>query len=126
MNKFEDPIQFDIKKKVGDIEIIYSCLLEISQGGPVVGNISINGKMVQGLYGGPPLFKDDYIYIPSFGKKFLGTGFKLARINTTTLEVEHLSKTKDLIFLDKIERNRIYFFEDINKTVQKYHEFLSV
>lgn len=122
MSRFEDPIQFDIKKKVGDVEIAYSELMEISQGGPEVGNLSINGKIVEGRYGGPAICKDEYIYVPTFVKKFLGTGFKLARINIATLDVEHLSKTKDLIFLDKIERKRIYFFEDMSKTIQRHYE----
>lgn len=82
MNKFEDPIQFDIKKKIGDIEIVYSDLMEFSQGGPEVGKISINGNMVNGRFGGPALAKADYVYLPAYVTKFLGTGFKLARINT--------------------------------------------
>src|SRR5690606_31380551 len=122
MNRFEDPIQFDMKKKVGDVEIAYSDLMEISQGGPEVGNLSINGKIVEGRYGGPAICQDEYVYAPAHVKKFLGIGFKLARINIATLEVEHLSKTKDLIFLDKIEENRIYFFEDLSKTIQKHCE----
>ena len=50
MNKFENPIQFDLKKKVGDVEILYSDLMEISQGGPEVGNLLINEKKVKGQY----------------------------------------------------------------------------
>ena len=122
MSRFENPIQFDIKKKVGDVEIIYSHLMEISQGGPEVGSLSINGKTVEGRYGGPAICKDEYVYIPAHVKKFLRTGFKLTRINVNTLEVEQLSKTQDLIFLDKIDGNRIYFFEDISKTIHRYYE----
>ncbi len=122
MNKFEDPIQFNIKKKIGDVEITYYDLKEISQGGPEVGNLSINGQVVMGSYGGPAIYHNEYVYIPVHLKKFLGTGFKLARINTGTLEVEYLGKTKDLIFIDKIEGNRIYFFEDVNKTIRKHYE----
>jgi hypothetical protein len=122
MNLFEDTIQFDIKKKVGDVEITYSDLMEISQGGPVVGSLSINGKLVVGRYGGPAICKDKYVYVPVHVKKFFGTGFKLARINAATLEVEHMSKTKDLIYLDKIEGNRIIYFEDMSKTIQGHYE----
>lgn len=122
MNRFEDPIQFDIKKKIGDIEIIYSDLMEISQGGPEVGNLIINGKVVEGRYGGPAICKDEYIYVPVYVKKFLGMGFKLARINANTLKVERLGKIKDLIFLEKIEGNQVYFFEDMSKTISRYYE----
>jgi len=125
MSGFEDPIQFDLKKKVGNIEITYSNLMEICQGGPEVGNLSVNGKKVKGRYGGPALCHDGYVYVPAFVKKFFGFGFKLAKINPATFEVEYLSKIKNLIFLEKTEGNRIYFYEDINKTIQRYYEFPS-
>jgi len=120
MSNFEDPLQFDTKKKVGDVELMYSDLMEISQGGPEVGKLSINGIMIDGYYGGPSILRENYIYVPALMKKFFGSGFKLARINTVTLKVEYLSKLKDLIFLDKIIDNRIYFFEDMSRTIQKY------
>lgn len=119
MSIFEDPLQFITKKKIGDIEIVYTDLMEISQGGPEVGNLSINGKMVEGRFGGPSLLDENYIYVPAQVKRFLGTGFKLARINSITLKVEYLSKVKDLIFLEKIVDNQVYFFEDMSKTIYK-------
>jgi hypothetical protein len=122
MNKFEDPIQFDIRKMEGDIELTYSDLFEISQGGPVVGNISINGKTLEGRYGGPALYRDKYVYAPVLVAKFFGTGFKLARINATSLEIVFLGKTKDIIFLDSIEDNRIYFFENMNKSIRGFYK----
>ena len=120
MSKFENPIQFDIKKIVDNNEINYSNLSEVSQGGPEVGNLSINGKMIKGRYGGPAFYNNHYVYVPAQAKKFFGTGFKLARVNVNTFEIEYLSKTKDLIFIDKIEKNRIYFYEDMCKTIQKH------
>lgn len=118
MNRFESPIQFDLKKKIGDFEIEYINLMEFSQGGPEVGNISINGRLVNGRFGGPSICEENDLYVPMQVKAFLGTGFKLTRINITTLKVEYLSKIKDLIFLDKIVGNEIYFFEDMDKTIQ--------
>lgn len=123
MNEFEDPIQFKVKKRVKGVEIEFLDLMEISQGGPEIGDILINGGKVQGKYGGPFLCRDKYIYVPAYFKKIFGTGFKLARINTNTLKVEYLSKIKDLIFLDKIEGDRIYYYKDINKSLLEYHEF---
>lgn len=122
MRKFEDPIQFDEKKRIGNIVITYSDLMEVSQGGPVAGNISIDGKKLNGRFGGPILIKEDYVYAPVQVKRFLGTGFKLARINLNTLEVEYIGKTKFFIYLDRIEGNRVYYFEDMEKTVQRYYE----
>lgn len=123
MSKFENPMQFDIKKKSDGIEIVYSNLMEICQGGPEIGTISINGNPIQNYrFGGPCLHQEDYIYAPAYVRKFLGTGFKLSKINCQTLNVELLGKTKDLIFLDKIVDNRIYFFEDIDKMLLRYYE----
>lgn len=122
MKHFEDPTQFDIKKKVGDTELVYSNLMEISQGGPEVGSLSINGHMLEGRYGGPAIFHNEYIYVPAYVKKFIKKGFKLVRIKVTNLELEYWGKIKDLIFLDKVEENRIYFFEDISKTILNSYE----
>lgn len=123
MKNFEDPIQFNLKKKYEDIEIEYFDLMEITQGGPEVGNLAINGSFLKGRYGGPAIIsKDKHIYVPAFVKKFWRTGFKLIRINSKTLEVEYLSETTNLIFLDRIEGNRIYYFQDLNKTILKYIE----
>jgi len=122
MSRFENPIQFDIRKKVGGVEIAYTDLIEISQGGPEVGTLSVNGKIVEGHYGGPAICKDEFVYVPAHVKKFLGTGFKLARININTLDVRYFGKTKDLIFLDKMEGNRIYFFEDMSKIIHRHYE----
>ncbi len=119
---FEDPMQFDIKKKIGNVEVEYSGLMEICQGGPEVGHVSINGKLMEGRFGGPALLHDDDIYLPVYLKKFLGTGFKLVKINAVTFKCEIFGGLKKLIFLDRIEAGRIYFFEDMNKTIQTYYE----
>jgi len=115
MNNFESPLDFDIVNKMGDVEIVFSDLTEISQGGPKVGSISINGKMIKGRYGGPILIANSYIYAPAHIKRLLGTAFRLSSINAVTLEITYIGKSMNLIWLDKIEDNQIYFFEDINK-----------
>lgn len=118
---FESPILFDIEKKAGNVIIKYYELMEISQGGPEVGRVSFDGKMLEGLYGGPLLFRNNHVFIPAYFKKlFLGTGFKLAKININTAEIEYLTDIKYMIFLEKIEEKRIYFFEDINRTIYRY------
>lgn len=58
--------------------------------------------------------------MPAHIKRFLGTAFRLSRINAETLEIEYIGKSRGLIWLDKIEGNQIYFFEDINKTSYNY------
>jgi len=123
MKKTETPIDFEINKSHNDIEVSYVDLFEISQGGPVVGSMIINGRKLIGRYGGPVLFDNDDLYAPAQVSKIFGTGFKLAKIDTQTLEVVFLGKIKDLIFLDKIEGGYIYFFEDISKTIYKSYSF---
>ncbi|MGN6437320.1 MAG: hypothetical protein ACTHMM_12335 [Agriterribacter sp.] len=123
MNAFEDPIQFDVQKKIGDIEIAYSDLTEIVQGGPQVGMISINGRTIDSkLFGGPCLYDDEYCYVPILIKRFLGNGFKLAKINMKTFHIELIGKARDLIFLETIENNKIFFFEDLDKTSCQFYE----
>ena len=123
MNKFENPIQFETKKKVGFIEIEFYNLMEICQGGPEVGNLSIDGNIIEGRFGGPVLYQDQNVYVPIYEKTFLKSGFRLVKINVITYEIEYMTKIKDIIFLYKIEMNRIYFFEDLNRTIQSHYEF---
>jgi hypothetical protein len=123
MTQFENPIQFNIKKQVNGAEIVYSDLIEIVQGGPEIGTISINGRPIPFYrFGGPFLHKDDYIFIPVYVKKIFTSGFKLAKVNIQTSNVELLGKTKDLIYLDKLEGNRIFFYEDLQKTVSNHYD----
>ncbi len=122
MSKFEDPINFDIKKKVGEIEIVYSALMEITQGGPEVGNISINGKLLEGRFGGPSIINERYFYAPIQINKIFGAGFRIAIINLENFEMKIIGKIIDLVFIDKVYQNRIYYFEDLNKSIEKYYD----
>lgn len=123
MKKFENPIQFDIKKKINDVEVVYTDLMEVSQGGPEIGTILIGGEPVTSYrFGGPCLHKGDYIYAPAYIKKLLKAGFRLSRINMKNRKVKLLGELKDLIFLDKIEGNRIYYYEDLDKTTHQFHK----
>ena len=118
MTNFETPIEFNIEKKKAGLEVVYRNLMEICQGGPEVGSISINGNVVfDSRFGGPWLSEGGYIYIPIFIKSFFGSGFKVAKINIESLSMEIISKKKELIFLDKVEDGKIYYYEDLEKTV---------
>ena len=121
MMNFEDPIQFNLNKKLGSVEVSYSNLMEISQGGPEIGDLSVNGKLIEGYrFGGPCIIDDEFVFAPVYVKKFFGTGFKLSKIDVRKLEVTMLGKSKDLIYLDKVKGGKIYFFEDISKTTLRY------
>jgi hypothetical protein len=116
MKSWENPIDFEIKKKIGNKIVSYSNLMEVCQGGPVTGNISVDKDSVPTYrFGGPFLIDKGYIIAPVFIREFLNTGFKLSRINLETLEIEILGKREELIFLERVEGNRVYFYKDLNK-----------
>ncbi len=121
--KFEDPIQFNPKKELNTFVVNYSNLMEISQGGPLIGDLSINGELIKGYrFGGPCLIYDEFVYAPVYVKKIFGTGFKLSKTYMPTLKVIPLGKTRNLIFLKKIEDGKAFFFEDLEKTIIRYLE----
>ena len=121
--KFEDPIQFNQQKESGGVKVNYSNLMEITQGGPEIGDLHINGKLIDGYrFGGPCIIDGGFVFAPIFVKKLLGNGFKLSKINAATLEITVLGKSKDLIYLDKIEDGKVHFFENVDKTISRYHK----
>jgi hypothetical protein len=118
-NDFQSPVDFDNKVVIDNVAIEYHDLHEISQGGPVVGSLSINKKIIgDSLFGGPFLIYDNSIYIPAYVKKFIGWGFRLMKINMSNFHRTFIGNTKNLIFLDRVERNYLYYFEDVNKIKQ--------
>lgn len=120
----ENPIQFDTEKILNDNKINYSNLIEICQGGPEIGNLSVNGKLIEKhRFGGPCILSNTDIFVPMYVKSFFYSGFKLAKINIKTLKINILGKSKNLIFLDRIENDKIYFHEDLEGTVSGYYVF---
>ena len=116
MNKYETPIDFPTEIKVENNEVVYHNIFEIGQGGPIVGNISINKEFIPAKYfGGPVLFYKKHIYIPIYLKGIISWKFKLARINIDTFKIEIIGKLKSVIFLEKIENEIVFFYEDVNK-----------
>lgn len=114
MKKWENPIDFDIKQSCGEDILLYENLMETGQGGPVIGDLSINGKPISGYrFGGPVLCDEKNIYAPVFIRRFFVRGFKLGIIDRVSLSVSLLGTAKGVIFLDRIEEGKIYFFEDV-------------
>ena len=78
-----------------------------------MGTLSVNKKIIyDSLFGGEFLNYNEFIYVPVYVKRFLGWGFRLAKINIIEHNCSLIGKVKALIFLDKIENNRVYYFED--------------
>gem|GEM_PF-126380 len=115
--KLESPISFRIKLNLPDgKEVLYVNRYEICQGCPEVGKLSIDGKIInKGVFGGPLLYENEFIYVPCFKKKWFNSGFYLSKINLSTLEVSIISEMYEIIDLIKIENSTIYFYDSLEQ-----------
>lgn len=117
----ETPLDFQEKFLFDNWEVSYLDLMEVNQGSPLVGSLSINGQVIikeQG-FGGPLLYFNKKIYIPVFIRRFCVVGFRLAILNLDDLSIEYIGDIEDLIYLKEIKGNRIYFYTDIYKSTEK-------
>lgn len=117
----ETPLDFQEKFLFDKWEVSYLNLMEVNQGSPLVGSLSINGQVIikeQG-FGGPLLYFNRKIYIPVFIRRFCVVGFRLATLNLDDLSIEYIGGIEDLIYLKEIKGNRIYFYTDIYKSTEK-------
>ena len=117
----ETPFEFQEKNFFDQWEVSYLDLMEVNQGSPLVGSLSINGQVIiqeQG-FGGPLLYFNRKIYIPVFIRRFWVVGFRLAILNLDDLSIEYIGGIEDLVYLKEIKDNRIYFYTDIYKSTEK-------
>ena len=117
----ETPLDFQEKFLFDNWEVSYLDLMEVNQGSPLVGSLSINGQVIikeQG-FGGPLLYFNRKIYIPVFIRRFCVVGFRLAILNLDDLSIEYIGGIEDLVYLKAIKDNRIYFYTDIYKSTEK-------
>ena len=117
----ETPLDFQEKFLFDKWEVSYLDLMEVNQGSPLVGSLSINGQVIiqeQG-FGGPLLYFNRKIYIPVFIRRFWVVGFRLAALNLDDLSIEYIGGIEDLVYLKEIKDNRIYFYTDIYKSTEK-------
>ena len=117
----ETPLDFQEKFLFENWEVSYLDLMEVNQGSPLVGSLSINGQVIikeQG-FGGPLLYFNRKIYIPVFIRRFCVVGFRLATLNLDDLSIEYIGGIEDLVYLKEIKDNRIYFYTDIYKSTEK-------
>ena len=117
----ETPLDFQENFLFDKWEVSYFDLMEVNQGSPLVGSLSINGQIItQGQgFGGPLLYFNRKIYIPVFIRRFWGVGFRLAILNLDDLSLEYIGGIEDLVYLKEINDNRIYFYTDIYKSTEK-------
>lgn len=117
----ETPLDFQEKIFFDEWEVSYLDLMEVNQGSPLVGSLSINGQVIikeQG-FGGPLLYFNRKIYIPVFIRRFCVVGFRLAILNLDDLSIEYIGGIEDLVYLKEIKDNRIYFYTDMYKSTEK-------
>ena len=117
----ETPLDFQEKFLFENWEVSYLDLMEVNQGSPLVGSLSINGQVIikeQG-FGGPLLYFNRKIYIPVFIRRFCIVGFRLAILNLDDLSIEYIGGIEDLVYLKEIKDNRIYFYTDIYISTEK-------
>ena len=117
----ETPLDFQENFLFDKWEVSYLDLMEVNQGSPLVGSLSINGQVIikeQG-FGGPLLYFNRKIYIPVFIRRFCVVGFRLAILNLDDLSIEYIGGIEDLVYLKEIKDNRIYFYTDIYKSTEK-------
>ncbi|MRI63837.1 hypothetical protein EDM00_07520 [Ornithobacterium rhinotracheale] len=115
IEKFETPIDFVTIKKMEKVQVSYNQLREISQGGPVIGILMVNKMPLNGYFGGPLIMDKKNIYVPKFVRKIFGSGFLLSKIDIKTLEITYGSNIENLIFLNKVEEGKVYYFNSIDK-----------
>ena len=117
----ETPLDFQEKNIFDQWEVSYLDVMEVNQGSPLVGSLSVNGQVIikeQG-FGGPLLYSNRKIYIPVFIRRFWVVGFRIATLNLDDLSIEYIGGIEDLVYLKEIKGNRIYFYTDIYKSTEK-------
>ena len=95
--------------------------MEVNQGSPLVGSLSINGQFIikeQG-FGGPLLYFNRKIYIPVFIRRFCVVGFRLAILNLDDLSIEYIGGIEDLVYLKEIKDIEFISIQDIYKSTEK-------
>ena len=111
------PTNFLTDVTVENVTIEYCCLREICQGGPVVGNIKINGRQFPREYdfGGPLIIKQsESIFIPLYD--FKRPGFALCLINVNDFSLKTLTPLQKVIWISHLDGDLLYFYEDLSRT----------
>jgi hypothetical protein len=102
--------------------IKYSNFVEIAQGGPEVGTLSIDGKVlgVKGDYfGGPPSFHQGKMFVPRLNKALLGRYFKICVINLRDRSMKEIGDKEELVLISKVDETSVYFFRENPNTKLK-------
>ena len=89
VNKLDTPWGFTKDIQQDNWHIQYTNLNEICQGGPLVGNLIVNGQKVfcDKRFGGPLLYHENLVFIPMYIRKFCISGFMLSVIELNSMRL---------------------------------------
>ena len=118
----KSPINFISEIKVDDIEIRFENLNEVCQGGPVFGDLLINdiNFFPKNKFGGPLLNHKEYLFVPVLVRKFFSSYFQIGKINLEKKSLIIIKGKFEIIILDRIIEDNIYFFTDLMCETEKH------
>src|SRR5690349_9740649 len=116
------PINFlDTYDSDGHI-VKYSNFKEISQGGPEVGKLTIDGKTIGSngdYFGGPPFFYEGKMFLPQLKNSLLGSRFHVCIVDLESCRAHTIGEAEELILIFNVDDTSVYFYADEpNKTTR--------
>ena len=101
--------------------IQYEGITEVSQGGPAIGKLFIDGNdpFPENYFSGPLLFDGQLLFAPLLNKTLFETRFSICTINLNTLRMQIVGPKNILILLEKVENKKIYYFTNREHTKRR-------
>lgn len=116
------PYQFVGNFSFGGKEVVYEETRELGQGGPVLGNIRIDGQLVcynkaTAEFGGPLLLDNGWLYAPLLTR----FRFRVSVIDVESCTILRTSSVEeDLILLASTDGNTVFYYTDLaNEKLKK-------
>jgi hypothetical protein len=104
MNYLENPLSFIDIKKYDNHYVEITNQVEICQGGPVIGDLVIDGRKLENLqFGGPIWLTKKGIVAPIVERGFFYSGFRLSLIDYKSGIVKKIGSRHDIVWIVKCE-----------------------
>jgi hypothetical protein len=121
-------INFPSNYDLGNNSLEYRDIKEMSQGGPEIGKLFINGKPVSAneYFSGPLVFQENLnkVIVPILHRGFFNTKFKIAVIDLKTGGHSVIDKKENLILLKSVSEEKIIsYYNDIDNNNLKTIKF---
>jgi hypothetical protein len=119
----DTPQDFHQQWKKGALEVEYFNLEKVGRRKILMGNISVNKKVIPGYrFGGPFLYSQSSIIIPSYFKSLFCSGFNVSRIRLFDNHVTSELKIKKIIFLNEVVRQNVFYYTDLERLQSDYEK----